>query len=99
MKGTAAMEFADRLREFAARVKIVPEYTVDVGIKKGEKVDYAIIDKKQNPFILIEAKHCGDDEQNKMDKKPFLVVNLLSLKDSVIPYLQKFESPPSTSVR
>lgn len=26
-----------------------------------------------------------------MDKKPFLTVNLLSLKDSEIPYLQKFE--------
>lgn len=155
------MEFADKLREFAARVKnlkskikteeatktsmvmpffsllgydvfnpleFVPEYTADVGIKKGEKVDYAIVDKKQNPVILIEAKHCGEDlskhgsqlfryfattsakigiltnglvyqfytdldEQNKMDKKPFLVVNLLALKDSIIPYLQKFEKP------
>lgn len=109
-------------------LEFVPEYTADVGIKKGEKVDYAIIDKKQNPVILIEAKYCGEDlgkhgsqlfryfattsakfgiltngiiyqfytdldEQNKMDKKPFLTVNLLSLKDSVIPYLQKFEKP------
>lgn len=107
-------------------LEFVPEYTADVGIKKGEKVDYAIVDKKQNPLILIEAKFCGEklnkhggqlfryfsttpakfgiltngiiyqfytdlEESNKMDKAPFLVVNLLLLEESVIPYLQKFE--------
>ncbi len=107
-------------------LEFVPEYTADVGIKKGEKVDYAIVDKKQNPIILIEAKYCGEnldkhggqlfryfattsakfgiltngivykfytdlEELNKMDTVPFLAVNLLSLKDNVIPYLQRFE--------
>ena len=32
-----------------------PEYTADVGIKKGEKVDYAIL-INGNPIILIEVK-------------------------------------------
>lgn len=32
-----------------------PEFTADVGIKKGEKVDYAILQNGQ-PVILIEAK-------------------------------------------
>ncbi|MGI5892482.1 MAG: type I restriction endonuclease [Bacillota bacterium] len=36
-----------------------PEFTADVGIKKGEKVDYAIM-QDGNPTILIEAKWCGD---------------------------------------
>ena len=107
-------------------LEFVPEFTADVGIKKGERVDYAIVDKKQNPLILIESKFCGEnlnkhsgqlfryfsvtsakfgiltngivyqfytdlEELNKMDSAPFLVVNLLSLKDSVIPYLQHFE--------
>jgi hypothetical protein len=36
-----------------------PEYTADVGIKKGEKVDYAII-VNDEPSILIECKWCGD---------------------------------------
>ncbi len=36
-----------------------PEFTADVGIKKGEKVDYAIIINSQ-PEILIECKWCGD---------------------------------------
>lgn len=153
------MDFADKLKEFASRVKnlrskikteeatktsmvmplfsllgydvfnpleFIPEYTADVGIKKGEKVDYAIVDKKQNPVVLIEVKYCGEnldkhgsqlfryfaatsakfgiltngiiyqfytdlDELNKMDKKPFLVVDFAALKDSVIPYLQRFE--------
>lgn len=107
-------------------LEFVPEFTADVGIKKGEKVDYAIMDKKNNPIILVEAKCCGEnlnkhgsqlfryftvtsakfailtngliyqfytdlDEQNKMDKNPFLVINLLSMKDSSISDLQKFQ--------
>lgn len=37
-----------------------PEYIADVGIKKGEKVDYAILfDGK--PSILIECKSCIED--------------------------------------
>lgn len=40
-----------------------PEYTADVGIKKGEKVDYAILLNGQ-PVILIEAKSVN----KKLDK-------------------------------
>lgn len=36
-----------------------PEYTADVGIKKGEKVDYAILENG-NPSILIECKSCSE---------------------------------------
>ena len=106
-------------------LEFVPEYIADVGIKKGEKVDYAILDKKQNPIILVEAKFCNESlskhgsqlfryfsttsakfgiltngiiyqfytdlaEQNRMDTKPFLTVNLLSLKDSDIADLYQF---------
>lgn len=40
--------------------EFVPEYTADVGIKKGEKVDYAIIiDDK--PLILVECKSAQDN--------------------------------------
>ena len=34
---------------------VVPEFTADIGKKKGEKVDYAIM-KDNKPLILIEAK-------------------------------------------
>lgn len=37
--------------------EVVPEFTADVGIKKGEKVDYAIL-KEGKPIILFECKHC-----------------------------------------
>ncbi len=40
-------------------LEVVPEFIADIGIKKGEKVDYAIIQKGQ-PVILIECKHWGE---------------------------------------
>ena len=36
-----------------------PEYIADVGIKKGEKVDYAILENGQ-PIILVECKSCSE---------------------------------------
>lgn len=40
--------------------EVVPEFVADVGIKKGEKVDYAI--KKDGKIIMLfECKHCGGD--------------------------------------
>ncbi len=104
--------------------EFLPEFTADVGIKKGEKVDYAIM-KDGKPIILIEAKWCGEsldkhgsqlfryfgttsakfgiltngivyrfytdlDEQNKMDNKPFLELNLLDIKDWYAVELKKF---------
>lgn len=105
-------------------LEFIPEYTADVGIKKGEKVDYAIIVDDQ-PLILIECKSCHDDlskhgsqlfryfgttpakfgiltnglnykfytdleAQNKMDTTPFLDVDLLRLKENMIPEIEKF---------
>jgi hypothetical protein len=39
--------------------EFVPEFTADVGIKKGEKVDYAIIIDGR-PLVLIECKACSE---------------------------------------
>jgi hypothetical protein len=39
--------------------EVVPEFTADVGVKKGEKVDYAIF-KDGAVQILIECKKIGD---------------------------------------
>jgi predicted type IV restriction endonuclease len=38
--------------------EVVPEFTADVGIKKGEKVDYAIF-RDGKPIILFECKTIG----------------------------------------
>ncbi|AET65302.1 hypothetical protein Mhar_1946 [Methanothrix harundinacea 6Ac] len=40
--------------------EVVPEFTADVGTKKGEKVDYAIL-MNGKPIILFECKWCGSD--------------------------------------
>lgn len=44
-------------------LEFIPEFTADVGIKKHEKVDYAIL-QDGKPLILIEAKSCNE----KLDK-------------------------------
>lgn len=104
--------------------EFVPEFTADVGIKKGEKVDYAIMSDGE-PIILIEAKWIGAslqnhdsqlfryfgtskakfailtngqyyrfytdlDEPNKMDKQPFLEINILDIKEGLVSELKKF---------
>lgn len=106
-------------------LEFCPEYIADVGIKKGEKVDYAIL-IDGNPIILIEAKAANKqldkhssqlfryfvttsaklavltngivykfytdlDDTNKMDKEPFLDINLLSIKENQIQQLSKFQ--------
>ena len=40
-------------------LEFVPEYVADIGVKRGEKVDYAII-KNGKPIIIIEAKSVTD---------------------------------------
>lgn len=108
--------------------EVVPEFTADVGVKKGEKIDYALVRDGQVQ-ILIECKRIGQplslenasqlyryfactnarigvltngqvwnfymdiDEPNKMDSKPFLVLDLLDLDDTVLPALQKLTKP------
>ena len=41
-------------------LETIPEYTCDIGTKKGEKIDYAIV-KDGEPIILIECKHWKQD--------------------------------------
>lgn len=107
--------------------EVNPEYVADMGVKKGEKVDYAIM-VDGNPAILIECKpvtadlnkeHASQlyryftaidtpakvgiltngiiyrfytdlDEPNKMDKKPFLEINLLDIREPLIAELKRF---------
>lgn len=104
--------------------EVVPEFTADVGIKRGEKVDYAI-KRGDDIVMLIEAKRVQEElcishssqlfryftttkarigvltngvvyrffsdleEPNRMDDKPFLELNLLSMRDSLIHEVNK----------
>jgi len=105
---------------------VVPEFTADIGKKKGEKVDYAIM-KDDKPLILIEAKthteplnrhktqleryftvtdckfailtngieyrfYSDLEKPNVMDESPFLVVDVLNLKDRTIKQMEKFSN-------
>lgn len=40
--------------------EVVPEFTADLGLKKGEKVDYAIF-QNGSPILIIECKHWKQD--------------------------------------
>lgn len=106
-------------------LEFVPEYVADVGIKKGEKVDYAIL-MDGKPAILVEAKWCGEnldnhssqlfryfgtteakigiltngvtyrfytdlDEPNKMDMTPFMEIDMLDIRENLIPELKRFQ--------
>jgi predicted type IV restriction endonuclease len=41
-------------------LEVTPELVADVGTKKGEKVDYAIL-KDSKPIIIFECKKSGGD--------------------------------------
>lgn len=36
--------------------EVIPEFTADIGLKKGEKVDYAIF-QDDDPILIVECKH------------------------------------------
>ena len=60
-KNVCIMPFINLLGYNVSDLKeVVPEYTADVGIKQGEKVDYAIF-KDDKVIMLIECKKFGTD--------------------------------------
>ena len=105
-------------------LEVVPEFTADIGIKKGEKIDYAVV-LDGEVQILIECKrstgglkfeHASQlyryfaattariailtngevyqfytdlDAPNKMDSKPFLILDLNDIDETLIPELRK----------
>ena len=104
--------------------EVLPEYVADVGTKKGEKVDYAIL-QDGKPIMLFECKWHGtnlDSEHmsqlfryfsvtdarigvltngleyrfysdleapNRMDKKPFLVFDMMNVQESLVVEIKK----------
>lgn len=62
--------------------EFVPEYTADVGIKKGEKVDYAII-MNDEPAILIECKAASENLE-KHDSQLFRYFGTTSAKFAIL---------------
>ncbi|MFP3887880.1 type I restriction endonuclease [Priestia filamentosa] len=62
--------------------EFVPEFIADVGIKKGKKIDYAIMDSG-NPVILIEAK-CVHEELSKHDSQLFRYFGTTKAKFAIL---------------
>lgn len=62
--------------------EFVPEFTADVGIKKGEKVDYAIL-KDNSPVILIECKSASED-LSRHDSQLFRYFGTTSAKFAIL---------------
>jgi len=63
-------------------LEFCPEYTADVGIKKGEKVDYAIL-LNGEPVILIECK-CVNEKLNKHDSQLFRYFSTTTSKFGIL---------------
>lgn len=55
---------------------VIPEFTADIGKKKGEKIDYAIL-KDNEPLILIEVKSHTEnlDKHDKQLERYYTVVD------------------------
>ncbi|WP_328306840.1 type I restriction endonuclease [Actinomycetospora sp. NBC_00405] len=104
--------------------EVVPEFTADVGTKKGEKIDYALVQGGEVQ-ILIEVKKIAEplrvehasqlfryfavtharvailtngevyefytdlDAPNRMDDKPFLVLDLAAVDSTLLPEVAK----------
>lgn len=63
-------------------LEFMPEFTADVGVKKGEKVDYAIINNGE-PVVLIEAK-AVDKKLNKYDSQLFRYFSVSKAKFAIL---------------
>ncbi|MGG5753533.1 type I restriction endonuclease [Zafaria sp. Z1313] len=105
-------------------LEVVPEFTADVGIKKGEKIDYAIVRDGDVQMLIECKKSAGDlkfehasqlyryfavtnariailtngevyqfytdlDAPNRMDSKPFLILDMGDIDETLIPELLK----------
>lgn len=62
--------------------EFVPEFTADVGLKKGEKVDYAIMDNGE-PTVLIECK-AVTEKLEKHDSQLFRYFGTTSAKFAIL---------------
>lgn len=104
--------------------EVIPEFVADMGIKKGEKIDYALV-RNGEVQILIEVKKVAEpldvnhasqlfryfavtsarvailtngetyefytdlDAPNRMDNKPFLVLDLTAVDETLLPEVAK----------
>lgn len=64
-------------------MEVAPEYTADVGVKKGEKLDYAILSDNQ-PIILIECKPITDKLQEQHYSQLYRYFSVLKARFAIL---------------
>jgi predicted type IV restriction endonuclease len=104
--------------------EVIPEFIADVGIKKGEKIDYALVCNGEVQILIevkkvtepLDVRHASQlfryfaatkarvailtngetyefytdlDAPNVMDKKPFLVLDLTAIDETLLPEVAK----------
>lgn len=63
--------------------EVVPEFIADVGIKKGEKIDYAVM-KDGKPIMIFECKWCRADLGSAHSSQLFRYFSTLSARIAVL---------------
>ena len=63
--------------------EVVPEYHADVGVKKGEKVDYALF-KDNKPIMLIECKNWSESLSEKYKNQLFRYFSVTNVKVAIL---------------
>lgn len=63
--------------------EVVPEFTCDVGTKKGEKVDYAIM-KDGNPIMLFECKSANTNLEQEHASQLYRYFSVTEVKVGVL---------------
>ncbi len=63
--------------------EVVPEFIADVGIKKGEKIDYAIM-RNGKPIMLFECKMVGTNLDNEHASQLFRYYHVTSARIGVL---------------
>ena len=104
--------------------EVIPEFIADVGIKKGEKIDYALVCNGEVQILIevkkvtepLDVRHASQlfryfavtnarvailtngetyefytdlDTPNRMDNKPFLVLDLTAVDETLLPEVAK----------
>lgn len=64
-------------------MEVCPELTADVGVKKGEKVDYAIL-REGKPIIIMECKKYGTDLRKVQATQLFRYFSVTETRFSVL---------------
>lgn len=64
-------------------LEVVPEFTCDVGTKKGEKVDYAVM-KDGKPIMLFECKSAHTDLEKEPSSQLYRYFSVTNVKVGVL---------------